>query len=279
MDAGAKFLLRQAALFEKLVHQLVVGLGDVLDQLAVQFLDLRLPFAGGRLFLVFAAGIGRVGHHFIAQHVQHPVEAGAGIHRNVQRKDAPAKPLLHLAHHRVEIHVLLVHPVHHDHFRDAVAGRVIPHPVGADADPVLRVNHHQREIADAQRAQPFADEVEITGRINDVELFPHPLRVQQRSGDGNLAVLFADVVIRHRGAVGDAAHAGDDAAAHEHGLAKHRLAGRSVTDDGEVTDVCRSVIFHSGISFNLETVETATARDSKECGPFEDKCNLANARR
>jgi len=26
-------------------------------------------------------------------------------------------------------------------------------------------------------------------------------------------------------------------------------------------------------------METATARDSKECGPFEDKCNLAKAGR
>ena len=251
----------------------------MLDQLAVQFLDLRFQFAGGRLFLVFAAGIGRVGHDLVAQHVERAVEAGAGIHRHAQRKDVPAKPFLHLAHHRVEIHVLLVHRVHHDHFRNAVTGRVIPHPVGADAEPVLRMNHHQREIADAQRAEAFADEVEITRRVNDVELLARPLRVQQRRRDRNLPVLFADVIIGHRGAVGDAAHAVDDAAAHEHGLAEHRLAGRGVADDGEVTDVCWSVIFHRGISFNLETVETATARDSKECGPFEDKCNLAKARR
>ena len=151
VDAGAKFLLRQAAFFEKLVHQLVVGLGDVLDQLAVQFLDPRFQFTGGRLFLEFAAGIGRIGHDLVAQHVERAIEAGAGIHRHTQRKDVPAKPFLHLFHHRVEIHVLLVHRVHHDHLRNAVAGRVIPHPVGADAETVLRVNDHQREIADAQR--------------------------------------------------------------------------------------------------------------------------------
>ena len=117
------------------------------------------------------------------------------------------------------------------------------------------MNDHQREIADAQRAQSFADEVEVTWRVNDVELLARPLRVQQRRRNRNLPVLFADVVIRHRRAVGDAAHAVDDAAAREHGLAEHRLAGRGVTDDGEVTDVCWSVIFHRGISFNLETME------------------------
>ena len=92
----------------------------------------------------------------------------------------PAKSLLHLAHHGVEIHVLLVHRVHHDHFREAVAGRVVPDPVGADAQAVLRVNHHQRKIADPQRAEPFADEVEISRRVDEVEFFSEPLRVQQR---------------------------------------------------------------------------------------------------
>ena len=77
----------------------------------------------------------------------------------------------------------------------------------------------------------------------------------------------------------NAAHARDDAAAREHRLAEHCLARRSVTDNGEVTDVSRSVIFHSGISFNLETVEPATARDSKERGPLEAKCKLAKAGR
>ncbi len=50
VDAGAEFLLGKTALLEKLVHQLVIGLGDVFDELAVQFLDLGLPFAGGRFF-------------------------------------------------------------------------------------------------------------------------------------------------------------------------------------------------------------------------------------
>jgi len=45
------------ALLEKFVHQRVVGLGDVLDQLAVQFLDLRSnsPVAGSSLYLPLAS--------------------------------------------------------------------------------------------------------------------------------------------------------------------------------------------------------------------------------
>ncbi len=180
MNAGAEFLLRQAALLEKLFHQRVVRLRDVLDELAVQFLDLRLPLAGRRFLRVFAGAVGCVGDDFVAQHVQHLVEAGAGVDRHIQRKDVPAEMLLRGLHHRVEIHVLLVERVDDDHFRDAVIGRIIPHAVCADAEAVLRVDDDQREIADAQRAQAFADEIQVAGRVNDIEFLSHPFRVQQR---------------------------------------------------------------------------------------------------
>jgi hypothetical protein len=145
--------------------------------------------------------------------------------------------------HRVEIHVLLVERVDDDHFREAVAGGVIPHAVGAHAEAVLRVNDDQREIADAQRAQAFADEIEIAGRVNDVELLARPFRVQQRGGDGNLPLLFADVIIGDGRAVGDAAHAVDDAAAAKHRLAQQGFARRGVADDGEVADFSGRVGF------------------------------------
>jgi hypothetical protein len=60
----------------------------------------------------------------------------------------------------------------------------------------------------------------------------------------NLPLLLADVVIGHGGAVGDPAHAADDAAAGQHGLGEHGLAGRGVTDDGEVANICREMSFH-----------------------------------
>ena len=149
-----------------------------------------------------------------------------------------------LGQHLVEIRFLLVERVDDDHFRDAVLRGVFPDRVRAHADAVLRVDDDEREIADAQRAQTFADEIRVARAINDVELLPQPFEVQQRGGDGNLPVLFAVVIIGNRRAGGDAAHAVDDAGAGEHGLAEHGFAGRSVADDGEVADVCGLIGFH-----------------------------------
>ena len=68
----------------------------------------------------------------------------------------------------------------------------------------------------------------------------------------------------------------DGAAAREHRLAEHRLARRGVADHGKVTDVGRSIIFHGGIPFSLETVQTATA-GPQPSAPFAGKGSLAKA--
>jgi hypothetical protein len=64
--------------------------------------------------------------------------------------------------------------------------------------------------------------------------------MQQRSLRGNLVLLFADVTIRNGGALGDVAHAPDDARAGEHRLAERRFARRRVTYQGKIPKVpCR----------------------------------------
>ena len=248
MDAGAEFLLRQAALLKIFAHQAVVGFGDVLDEFAMQRLDLFAEFAGGGFLGVFAGAVGGVGDDLVAQNVERAVEAGAGVHRHAQWKNVPAEMFLRGFQDGVEIRVFLVRAVDDDHFWDAVIMRVIPDAVGAHAEAVVRVNHHQREIADAQRAQAFADEVEVAGRVNDVEFFARPFQVQQRGGDGDLPLLLADVVIGDGRAVGDPAQAADDAGAAEHGFGQHGFAAGGVADDGEVADFSGGVIFHKRIS-------------------------------
>src|SRR5439155_25136765 len=113
--------------------------------------------------------------------------------------------------------------------------------VGAYAHAVVGVNNHQGKVAHAQRAQTFADEIEITRGVDDVDFLAQPLRMQQGRMDGDFSLLFADVVIGDGRAVGNAAHPVDDATTNQHGLGQHGLAGRRVTEDGEVSDVTWSI--------------------------------------
>ena len=54
---------------------------------------------------------------------------------------------------------------------------------------------------------------------------------------GNLALFLAGMVVGDGGAVGDAAHAADDAAACEHGFAEEGFATGGVADDGDIAQV------------------------------------------
>ena len=47
--------------------------------------------------------------------------------------------------------------------------------------PVIAMDDDQREIGGAHRAQCLPHEIEVTGRVENVEFLPEPFGVQQRS--------------------------------------------------------------------------------------------------
>ena len=237
VNAGAQFVLTQAALIEELFEQRIIGLGDEFDQLFVELADFVRPSGGRWRFLKFAAEVLLISDDLAAHDIQDGIETRARVDRPVHRENALAEMFAALRQHFLEVRLLLVHGIDHNHLRDAVLRGVAPDLVGSHAHAVVGVDHDQCEIAHPQRAQALADKIEVTGSVNDVEFLPQPLRVQQGGVDGNLALLLADVVIGDGRTLGDAAHSVDDATAYEHSLAQHRFAGRRVADDGEVSNV------------------------------------------
>ncbi len=138
MNAGAELLLGQPALVEVFGQQGVVGFGDVLDQFGVQLFDLGLPLAGGGRLGEFAVRVGDVvGDDLVAQDVQHLVEAGAGIDRQIHGKYAGPVMLPRRRQHFVKMGIEFVHGVDDQDLGDAEIGGVFPDPLGADADAVL----------------------------------------------------------------------------------------------------------------------------------------------
>ena len=105
-------------------------------------------------------------------------------------------------------------------------------------------NNTMITITDAQGAEPFADEVGVARRIEDVELFAEPLGVEQRAVHRDLVLLFAGVVVGRGRAGSDVAHAADAPGAGKHGFGEHCLAGGRVSQDGEAAQIGGSVLFH-----------------------------------
>ncbi len=244
VQAGAQLLLGEDALLEKLFHERLVGLGDVLDELLVQRLHALGERAVGGDLLVAAVAAGAVYDDLVAQHVEHAAEAGALVERQGDRKDVFAEVFAEVFEHGLEADVGLVERVYREDFRQVVGGGLIPDGVGAVADAVGGVDDHEGEVADAQRAERLADEVGVAGRVDDVEFPVEPLGGEQGGLDGDLVGFFARVVVADGGTVGDGAHASDTAAGGEHGFAEHGFAAGGVADHGEVADVLGRVVFH-----------------------------------
>ncbi len=57
------------------------------------------------------------------------------------------------------------------------------------------MDDNQGEVAYAQRAQAFADEISVARAIEDIELLAQPLQVHERGGNRNLPMLFVVVVV------------------------------------------------------------------------------------
>src|ERR1043165_3586017 len=237
MDAGTKFLLGEAALVEELAEQCILRFRNVLDELAVQTSDLLLPFSfrGGLGVFPFASRF--VAYDFIPEHIQHAAETWARIYGDVEGENALAVVIARFGQNFVEMCVLFVHCRDHENFWNPELRGVIPDAFSAYANPVLRIDDDEREIGHTQSPEHLTHEIQITGGIKDVELLPEPFGMEKGSLDGDLALLFAHVIVRNGAAFGDASHASDDAAAGEHGLGKHGLAGRSMSDNGEVANI------------------------------------------
>ncbi len=84
--------------------------------------------------------------------------------------------------------------------------------IRADAEAVIGMDDDQGKIADAERAEGFAAEIEVTGGIEDVELFVEPVGMEERALNADLAFFFSVVIIGCRGAVGNTPKTIDDAA-------------------------------------------------------------------
>ncbi len=244
VQPGPHFLVRQSALGEELLHQGVVGLGDEFDELAVQHLGPLGQGPGGGDLGELAGLVAGVSQDGIALDVEDLGEARPRVGGDGQREDTPAVVLAELGQRLLEIGFFLVEPIDHDHLGNAQFGGVLPHRVGAHADPVIGVNDHDRQVADPQRPQTLADKIGIPRAIEHIDFPALPIEVHQRRQDGDLALLFALMIVRYGGTCGNAAEPVDDARAGQHGLAEHGLAGRSMAYERNVANFARLIVFH-----------------------------------
>ena len=236
-EARLQFVLRQAAFLKKLFHQRIIRGRHRLDERLVHRLRLLSQIAFRRCRRALAHAVRFVRHHFLRQHVEHLIESRSRIYRHRQRRHAVAQRLAHARQCRVEIHMLLVHPVERHELRQTLFLCPADHLCRAHLHAFHGIYHHHRAIRHTQCRLRFAEEIEVARRVNHVQLFACPLRVHQRGADGNLPLMFRRLKIRRRRAGINAAQPVDHAAQREHALGQHGFARAGMAHEREITNI------------------------------------------
>ena len=100
----------------------------------------------------------------------------------------------------LEVGADAVHLVDEAEARHVVLVGLAPHRLGLRLDAGDRVEHRDRAVEDAQAALDLDREVDVAGRVDDVDLAVAPVRGGRGRRDRDAALLLLDHVVHDRGA-------------------------------------------------------------------------------
>ena len=162
--------------------------------------------------------------------------------RDLGRDDVRAERGLQRVERAVEVGALAVEHVDEQHPRDVALGGDLPQPLRRDLGAHHGVDHEDRRLADAQRAERVGDEARLPGRVEQVDLALVPLERAQRDRDRHLARLLVGLGVGGGGAVLDAAEAVQHAGLEQQRLVQRRLARPAVADERHVANRLRRCV-------------------------------------
>ena len=131
----------------------------------------------------------------------------------------------------------LVHLVAEDDARDVIAVALPPDRLGLRLDALVGIEHAYRAVEHAQRALHLDGEIDVAGRVDDVEALAVPERGGRGRRDGDAALLLLLHPVHGRGAFVHLADLVALAGVIEDALGRRRLAGIDVRHDAEIAIV------------------------------------------
>ena len=149
----------------------VVEFGGLLDQVGSP--ELRVVQEFGRNVALVDLGAELVGVEVEGPHLEEvddALEVVAGADRDLHRDRVGAETLLDGLEAVVEVRAELVHLVDEAHSGDFVAVGLSPDGLGLGFDAFLAVEDRDRAVEHAERSFDFDGEVDVAGRVDQVDL-------------------------------------------------------------------------------------------------------------
>ena len=226
---------RQGLAVEVLDHQLVVGLGDRLEQVVPVLRD-QLPHRSSGISERRSAGAEVVGvdDRLLGDEVDHAPELRLGADGELDGHRVRPETVLDGGHRSVEVRADPVHLVDEADARHLVAVSLPPHGLGLGLDARDGIEDRHRAVEHAQAPLDLDSEVHVPGRIDNVDSVAAPLGSRRRRGDGDPALLLLDHPVHGRGALVDLAHLVDAARVEQDAFGRRGLARVDVGHDPDV---------------------------------------------
>ncbi len=220
---------------EVLLENLVVGLADLFDQLLA--IVLRLVHHVGRDLADDVVGAHRlvlVGNRL---HLHEVDDAGKMVFRSDRQLNGDGIRFElgdDLVEGALEVRTDAVHLVDEADARHAVLVGLAPHGFRLRLDAGHRIEHGDRAVEHAQRALDFGGEIDVTGRVDDVDAVIAPEAGGGGGRDRDAALLFLLHPVHDGGAFVHFADLVRNTGVEQDPLCRRRLAGIDVRHDADV---------------------------------------------
>ncbi len=219
-------------------HYLVIEVGARFDQLDAVLG--RLLFHVGRDFLVVEIGAERLVVPRDRLHANEIDDAPKGrldAERKLQANGLGAHAIHELVDAAEEIGADLVHLVGEHDTRHIVFVGLAPHGLGLRLDALVAVEHAYGAVQHAERALHFDREVDVAGRIDDIQPLVAPETGRRGGRDGDAALLLLLHPVHGGRAIMDLADLVALAGVIEDSLRSRGLPGIDVRHDAEIAVV------------------------------------------
>ena len=212
------------------------------DQGMAILFRLRLEIGGNLFVVIFRAETFVLPDDRLhAQKIDDALEVGFGADRQLEADRAAADLGVDLFDAAEKIGADLVHLVDEHDARNVVFVGLTPDGLGLRLDALIAVEHAYRAVEHAKRTLDFDGEVDVAGRVDDVETLVLPESGRRGRRDGDAALLLLLHPVHGRGAVVHFADFMRLAGIIEDALSRRRLPGINVGHDAEIAIVLDSV--------------------------------------
>ncbi len=172
-----------------------------------------------------------------AHEIDHALEIAFGADRQLDGDRLGAEAGLDVIDAVEEVGADLVHLVGEDDARHVVFVALTPDRLGLRLDALVAIEHADGAVEHAQRTLDLDGEVDVAGRVDDVQALAVPERGGRGRRDGDAALLLLLHPVHRRGAFVHLADLVALAGVIEDPLRRRRLPGIDVGHDAEITVV------------------------------------------